>query len=1286
MVKLAKWLWQKIGLLCAVAVVLLAVLSSVLRVIVPMWLQDNAQVERWVSRALHQTITLSHSEFHWHRWHPSITLHHIILYDEKKQPILSAERLNAQFSLLASLFSLTLDPQSIELSGIKLTIAQIGTTAFTINGYPLPLQATISYDSYQSPLKWILNRNSIALSHIDLLFKSAAGKVYSLIDLNVIINNSGAQKHYVKGGFHLARDIQSPVSFGMIMQGTTLDPEQTKIDLYLNFRNLVLGPVDNCFFDCRWQQALKQWLQNLPDLTIDAGKLSAKIWAKWEGGQWQKIQSQFDLEAATFEYQKHPYRCNAFSGTLSWSKYTKQKWDLLFDKLHIVIDKKNWPTSWLQIQSDENAKDYQVKMIADRLSLSDVRPYLGSVYNYSGQLQNLRVGFNWHEPFSHFIIQADAEHFHSDPQDKFPGVDNLTGAVIATQNGLQLQLNSSNITLDAGKLLPQPLYFNDARGLVSVLLHGDTKTVQFDKLQLVNSELDAQLSGAVQLPSDLTQTEISVLGKIHCGDLGQIKHYYPVGVMKPRLFQWLTHSLKHSDPFDLQINLRGLITHFPFVDNMGVFEANTHIEHGDLRFNKAWPSVKNISTDIEFLNQAIYFAHSKADILNVHLSDIKARIPNLQHGDSASLLLSGDVLSTMEKGMNFIRHTPLQHTLGSAFRDMEFKGPLDLHLALSIPLDRSDLPVQTKGEIRLSNSEIVVPLWHLSLNKVMGNLMFNQDGLLSAPMHAELFGKPVTLRATSRSKEKRENFTEVLLQGHLPIEKVLDFFHAPTYGIISGSTDLNVLLSLQGIKSKLPDSLRIRSDLVGIQIDLPEPFAKKPQAQQRFLMDVLLSQGERQVINLVMANRFAAAIELKKQQQGIQLTNAHLSFAKTKTKVLKNSEILVDGHLDKLDLSPWIHLYKKHAKYMKTQSPNYVERLRVNTNIGRLLWANRVFRDINVKAQKQKSAWLLSVNNRHIKGDIAYPLSAKGSVVFNFSRLHLKNMPQSKGTRQFLPGDLQRFDFYCKDCKFGRYQLGKVTIRIEKNKSVVQIHELSFNRPNWLLRARGSWRDGNNGLTKLSGELKAAAVQQVFQDFNVEPALQASKGELDFDIDWRGSLFDFAIERVNGQMALTLHGGEVLTLGEQAEQQIATGKLLTFLSLRSLRRRLSLDHKAISNEGFDFDILQGTFHLQNGNAVTKNAYLDGPIAFVGLRGKIGLAEHNFDVQLDIIPYVTSSLPVVATIAGGPVLGVITWVADQVVSPAVGQLTSNIYRMQGSWDNPKITLLQSQKYSRQGVRK
>ena len=86
---------------------------------------------------------------------------------------------------------------------------------------------------------------------------------------------------------------------------------------------------------------------------------------------------------------------------------------------------------------------------------------------------------------------------------------------------------------------------------------------------------------------------------------------------------------------------------------------------------------------------------------------------------------------------------------------------------------------------------------------------------------------------------------------------------------------------------------------------------------------------------------------------------------------------------------------------------------------------------------------------------------------------------------------------------------------------------------------------------------------------------------------------------------------------------------------------------------------------------TQDSYIDGPVAFASMKGDLDLIKHLYDVDLRVSPYITASLPIVATIAGGPIVGIATWAASKLINKGMQQISAYTYKVSGPWSDPVV---------------
>ena len=147
--------------------------------------------------------------------------------------------------------------------------------------------------------------------------------------------------------------------------------------------------------------------------------------------------------------------------------------------------------------------------------------------------------------------------------------------------------------------------------------------------------------------------------------------------------------------------------------------------------------------------------------------------------------------------------------------------------------------------------------------------------------------------------------------------------------------------------------------------------------------------------------------------------------------------------------------------------------------------------------------------------------------------------------------------------------------------------------------------------------------------------------------------------------------GRTVALSRETESRLGLGKLFSLFSLQTIPRRLKLDFSDLSNEGFSFDKCEGDFLLDHGVLRIKNATMDGPVAHATSYGEINLLQQWYALTVHVFPHVTSSLPVVAAIAGGPVVGVAAFMASKILTSSMQKVTETAYRVTGPWKDPVI---------------
>lgn len=324
-----------------------------------------------------------------------------------------------------------------------------------------------------------------------------------------------------------------------------------------------------------------------------------------------------------------------------------------------------------------------------------------------------------------------------------------------------------------------------------------------------------------------------------------------------------------------------------------------------------------------------------------------------------------------------------------------------------------------------------------------------------------------------------------------------------------------------------------------------------------------------------------------------------------------------------------------------------------------------------LQRQPEDDGWVLALKSPNVRGQIAIPKDKQQAWRANFQRLHLQ-ADARHDIKKWSPMDIPRLNLTSADFRYGTKQFGRVQLQLAPLPNGVEIKNLQAASKNYTLSAKGTWRRiEDHDQTQLQGTLSSADINAALVAWGLPAGLRAEQSAVQFDLSWPDVAYHPTFKQSSGQVALNFERGQIADIGSSAQMKIDIGRLLNLLSLQSLGRRLKLDFTDFKAEGFNFDTLKGNFVLQAGNAITHDTELSGQVAQVGIAGRVGLEAEDCDLRLKVVPHLTASLPMIAGLAGGPIVGFATWAASKILSPAVNVITSYDYQMTGPWANPQV---------------
>lgn len=329
------------------------------------------------------------------------------------------------------------------------------------------------------------------------------------------------------------------------------------------------------------------------------------------------------------------------------------------------------------------------------------------------------------------------------------------------------------------------------------------------------------------------------------------------------------------------------------------------------------------------------------------------------------------------------------------------------------------------------------------------------------------------------------------------------------------------------------------------------------------------------------------------------------------------------------------------------------------------------YNGLQTNLQPEENAWLFSINNKNIKGTVLIPNDNRRALQANFDTIYLDSSIASNNTNNWNLKQIPKIELNAKEVRYQSINFGAVHLKLRPILGGVLVRELQAGNANYHLMASGAWHTQDIKSTELMGQLDSANLSNFLRSLGLPASLIAEQTHIRFNLNWPGAPYNVSLAKLRGNFSFNATKGQIVDIGSSAEAKLSFGRLLTFLSIQSLTRRLQLDFSDLQAKGFDFTSLQGNFSLRNGNAVTRDTNIEGAVAAIAITGRIGILHKDYDLIIKVVPHFTSSLPVIVGLAGGPVAGIVAWAANTILGSTVQKIAETSYHITGSWSKPEV---------------
>lgn len=871
-----------------------------------------------------------------------------------------------------------------------------------------------------------------------------------------------------------------------------------------------------------------------------------------------------------------------------------------------------------------------------------------------------------------------------------PGVSGLGGTLAFDARGAVLELDPEPLAISWPRAWDEPLR-PSLSGSLALWRHGEAWHVGGSALRVRGEDYGAQARLELRFQPDGGRPWLALAADVDPAPLTLAPRFWVRHQMPPATLDWLERALVSGSFDGGQAVLVGDLDDWPFAGGEGVFDAEARLSDVELAFHPDWPNATGLSGSVGFSGSGMRLQTS-GEIAGIAVHDASGSIEDWRN---AVLRLQAEGTGGGTDMLALLRASPLQARHGEQIETLQVQGATRTRLDLALPLGSGKPPPTVRGTVDLDGVRLADPRWDLEFTQASGRLRYSEAGMSAEELSVRYQGQVGSLSlAVGGHTSSEQRLVEASLRGRFGVASLLARVEAldPLAGRITGAADMVVGLRVP----RLPDGtagtamLGVRSDLLGVDLDLPAPLRKRAQVALPLRVDVALpvEADELQV-------RLGGLAHLRGRLDADHGLVGMLALGQPAEALPDATTLSVLGQVAVLDAAGWAGLATDTlgggaapadpapeadadpavATGVPQAPPRGTRVGEFDVFAGQLDLLDRAFIETRLRLSPiqspGESGYRLDVDGPELLGEVRIPGELDRGLVGRFERLHWPAGRQaSAGGMTIDPSGVPPLDFQVADLRFGDAVLGEARLLTYPTPEGMQVQRLQAQSADMAFNAVGSWSliDGS-AFSRFSLGFTSGDLGRMLASLGYAGIVQGGETEASLVAGWVGSPAAFGLDAVQGTLEVQVGQGRVLDVEPGA------GRLLGLVSLAELPRRLTLDFSDFFGEGFGFNAITGSFVLGDGRATTNNLLIDGPAARITVRGSTALQAQTYDQTIEVLPRTGSVLPVVGAITGGPAGAAIGALAQAILNRPFSEAARTVYRVTGPWSAPQVEVVE-----------
>lgn len=1013
--------------------------------------------------------------------------------------------------------------------------------------------------------------------------------------------------------------------------------------------------------------ALDRWSALWPQAPVQAGggRLDVTLWSDWNDGRLVDAQARIgagDLALANAGGAE-PVRFDRIDGHLRLWQPSPSQWQVDVDGLRVRRDGREWSGDGLSFAREDGggwrlAADFlrleDLAGVARLLPLATEREERLAALAPHGDVHGLSLAMG---PGGDFRLRAGFRDLGWSADGRIPGMSGLDGRARLGADGGHVALESTDVGFDGPRLFREPLQLAELSALVRVSAGADGLVLDAPRIHVRNEDLRGRGRARIEFTGDESPL-LDVHFTYEDGVATATSGYLPTGIMPSPVVSWLDQAFHAGRLERGSFILFGRTGDFPFREHEGVFDVRFDVADVTLHYADDWPAIENLGGRVHFAGAGLDIRVDRGSFNGVQLQRGRARFADLRQGMLGVTLDAGGPLAGM---LGVVNDSPLAARFAPVFGGAGADGTAELALDLSIPVRELDA-TRVGGEIRFDDAALSQPRYDLAFDDLDGSVRFSERSVAIDGLEASLRGRPVRIDAATESGTATFRATGEFAPDEL-LPALADGLLGGSEGRSAWQVTLGVPLTADG-----PGRLEASSDLRGTRIALPPPLAKAAGASRPVHLEMPLAPPGTREASVRYGDDTRIALELGAGNSP-ELLRLGVGFGEPAELPRTRGGVRVAGKVAQLPLADWLAAAGGDTGSAAAPVPALSE---LDLQADTMSFHDHRLSAVSLQGHRDEDGWRLGIASNEAEGRIEWPSTAAGgdAVRARFEWIDLALLAVEEGTEDAVsapgplidPEDLPPLNLRIERLKLDTVTLTGFALVTGTGGAGRNIHRLEFRTEHLHASGQGLWRGGTDPRTQLRLTLQSEDFGTALADIGYPDTMAGGSGSVTFDLEWPGTPWEPAVATGVGHVEFDIESGVLRQVNPGA------ARLLGMFSLETIPFRTLLQ------EGLIFSELRGRVDIDDGDAYTGNTRIDSAIGKIRVRGRTGLTARDYDLRVRVQPELSTSLPVIGFLSGGPVAGAAVALFQGVMrnlGQDVERATEVEYAVTGPWEEPEV---------------